>query len=89
MDSLEFKYVYHTHTHTLTTFLLTLRRMGGSMSPVMEMDIGGGGGGGGGESWQEEEGERGGDVDELELVYDSQLNCFYDPFTSKYYELIQ
>ena len=28
-------------------------------------------------------------ADELELMYDSQLNCFYDPITCKYYELIQ
>lgn len=26
--------------------------------------------------------------DELELMYDPQLNCFYDPVTYKYYELI-
>ncbi len=44
------------------------------------------------------EGEAGGAVDkvrsgagvaELELMYDPQLNCFYDPITCKYYELIQ
>ena len=28
-------------------------------------------------------------ADELELMYDPQLNCFYDPVTCKYYELIQ
>lgn len=28
-------------------------------------------------------------LDELELMYDPQLNCFYDPITFKYYELIQ
>lgn len=27
--------------------------------------------------------------DEMELMYDPQLNCFYDPLTCKYYELIQ
>lgn len=27
--------------------------------------------------------------DELELMYDPQLNCFYDPVTCKYYELMQ
>lgn len=27
--------------------------------------------------------------DELELVYDPDLNCFYDPNTGKYYELTQ
>ena len=27
--------------------------------------------------------------DELELMYDPQLNCFYDPHTCKYYELAQ
>lgn len=27
--------------------------------------------------------------EELELMYDPQLNCFYDPFTCKYYELVQ
>lgn len=26
--------------------------------------------------------------EELELMYDPQLNCFYDPHTCKYYELI-
>ena len=26
---------------------------------------------------------------ELDLMYDSQLNCFYDPATNKYYELVQ
>ena len=26
-------------------------------------------------------------ADELELMYDPQLNCFYDPITCKYYEL--
>lgn len=26
---------------------------------------------------------------ELDLMYDSQLNCFYDPVTNKYYELVQ
>lgn len=25
--------------------------------------------------------------EELELLYDPQLNCFYDPVTFKYYEL--
>ena len=25
--------------------------------------------------------------EELELMYDPQLNCFYDPNTGKYYEL--
>lgn len=28
-------------------------------------------------------------ADELELMYDPQLNCFYDPVTCKYYELVQ
>lgn len=28
-------------------------------------------------------------LDEMELIYDPQLNCFYDPLTSKYYELVQ
>ena len=28
-------------------------------------------------------------TDELELMYDPQLNCFYDPQTCKYYELVQ
>lgn len=27
--------------------------------------------------------------EELELMYDPQLNCFYDPNTGKYYELAQ
>ncbi len=27
--------------------------------------------------------------EELELMYDPQLNCFYDPVTGKYYELAQ
>lgn len=27
--------------------------------------------------------------DELELMYDPQLNCFYDPLTCKYYELAE
>lgn len=31
----------------------------------------------------------GGASGELELMYDPQLNCFYDPVTCKYYELIQ
>ena len=26
---------------------------------------------------------------ELELVYDPQLNCYFDPVTQKYYELVQ
>lgn len=26
-------------------------------------------------------------LDEIELMYDPQLNCFYDPLTCKYYEL--
>ena len=26
--------------------------------------------------------------DELDLVYDAELNCFLDPSTGKYYELI-
>ena len=26
--------------------------------------------------------------EELELLYDSDLNCFYDPSSGKYYELI-
>lgn len=25
---------------------------------------------------------------ELELVYDAQLNCYFDPITHKYYELV-
>lgn len=28
-----------------------------------------------------------GPPDEIELMYDPQLNCFYDPVTCKYYEL--
>lgn len=28
-------------------------------------------------------------LDEIELMYDPQLNCFYDPLTCKYYELVQ
>ena len=28
------------------------------------------------------------DEDELDLLYDSCLNCYYDPKTQKYYELI-
>lgn len=27
--------------------------------------------------------------EELELMYDPQLNCFFDPVTGKYYELTQ
>ena len=27
--------------------------------------------------------------EELELVYDPQLKCFFDPKTHKYYELVQ
>ena len=27
--------------------------------------------------------------DEIELMYDPHLNCFYDPVTCKYYELLQ
>lgn len=27
--------------------------------------------------------------EELELMYDPQLRCFFDPVTHKYYELIQ
>ena len=27
--------------------------------------------------------------EEVELMYDPQLNCFYDPVTFKYYELAQ
>ena len=27
--------------------------------------------------------------EELELMYDPELNCFYDPITCKYYELLQ
>ena len=27
--------------------------------------------------------------EELELMYDPQLNCYYDPVTYKYYELAQ
>ena len=34
------------------------------------------------EAWQEGE-------EEVELMYDPQLNCFYDPHTCKYYELAQ
>ena len=25
---------------------------------------------------------------ELELVYDAQLNCYFDPITHKYYEMV-
>lgn len=28
------------------------------------------------------------DEDDLDLLYDSCLNCYYDPKTQKYYELI-
>lgn len=27
--------------------------------------------------------------DEIGLMYDPHLNCFYDPITCKYYELLQ
>lgn len=27
--------------------------------------------------------------EEIELMYDPHLNCFYDPITCKYYELLQ
>ena len=30
-----------------------------------------------------------GSDEELELMYDPQLRCFFDPQTHKYYELIQ
>lgn len=55
--------------------------MGGALSPTIgtltdQSDLG------------VEEGWRGNE-DELELMYDPQLNCFYDPHTCKYYELIQ
>ena len=33
--------------------------------------------------------QQGQSEDELELVYDPDLNCFYDPNTEKYYELAQ
>lgn len=37
------------------------------------------------QSQQEQEEEE----EELELMYDPQLKCFYDPHTHKYYELVQ
>ena len=70
--------------------------MGGMLSPALvgcvaalgdpgttlrQKDGRGSDGGGGGEV--------GGQNDDLELMYDPQLNCFYDPTTYKYYELIQ
>ena len=58
--------------------------MGGMLSPVL-LDTG-----------QEPTSDGEGDtidssqqVDEIELMYDPQLNCFYDPLTFKYYELVQ
>ena len=65
------------------------REMGGALSPAVGMltqqsDLG---------SAEDEEGEEeeggGAGGGELELMYDPQLNCFYDPNTYKYYELIQ
>lgn len=57
--------------------------MGGTLSPAMEtltdqsdLDMEG--------VWQE-----GGEEEEVELMYDPHLNCFYDPHTCKYYELVQ
>lgn len=58
--------------------------MGGTLSPVVgtltdqsDLDMEG--------VWQ----EGGEEEEEVELMYDPQLNCFYDPHTSKYYELVQ
>lgn len=31
--------------------------------------------------------ERKGNEEQLDLLYDSHLNCYYDPKTGKYYEL--
>jgi len=58
------------------------RGMGGTLSPAMgtltdQSDLGME------EAWQE------GGEEEVELMYDPQLNCFYDPHTCKYYELAQ
>ena len=36
------------------------------------------------EGWQGQSGEK---DDEVELMYDATLNCFYDPKTCKYYVL--
>ncbi len=59
---------------------LDMRALGGTLSPAVTMtdqrDRGAQG------AWQEGE-------NELELMYDPQLNCFYDPQTCKYYELVQ
>jgi len=59
--------------------------MGGMLSPLASLETAPLG-----QDVKEGEGqqERGG-ADELELMYDPQLNCFYDPGTCKYYELIQ
>ena len=65
-----------------TILFVCPRGMGGTLSPTVgtltEQS-----GPGVAEAWQE------GAEDELELMYDPQLNCFYDPHTCKYYELAQ
>lgn len=66
--------------------------MGGMLSPAVLDGFGVPGvedqDGEGGVRGKEAKGEGVG-TEELELMYDPQLNCFYDPVTYKYYELIQ
>ncbi len=61
-------------------FHLLVREMGGLLSPALLKTM----------TTETEECDAGGVVrpEELELMYDPQLNCFYDPITCKYYELI-
>lgn len=84
----------HFKNATRTPFLESLdtRGMGGMLSPAVLDGFGVPGvedqDGEGGVRGKEAKGEGVG-TEELELMYDPQLNCFYDPVTYKYYELIQ
>lgn len=67
--------------HNLSNLVLSLRAMGGMLSPAL-LDTGQ-------QVIEEPDNPHNSKADELELMYDPQLNCFYDPVTCKYYELIQ
>ncbi len=68
--------------HTNTTFFFRFSDMGGMLSPLSgtlteETDF------------VRDREKATTEGEELELMYDPQLNCFYDPVTGKYYELAQ
>ena len=66
------------------------RAMGGMLSPVPVESMESLEPGLQGKDVEERAGQLGEkETDELELMYDPQLNCFYDPNTCKYYELVQ